>query len=403
MILTMWNFGISNDVRRKTVSNDCMKMKKALIVTALARFTKSFLTNDIITLQKMGYEVHCAANIYHAGAECMPEYFKEMNVAFHQIDFSSSKPLSLETLKSYREMVTLFKSDYFDVIHCHTPIAGAIARYAGRKQRKKGSIVIYTTHGFYFHKHSSKKTWAMFYTVEDLMSRYCDAIITINREDFNNAKKMHCKKVFYIPGVGVDTKRFRDVVIKREDYRERLGVKPNQILILAVGELSRRKNHQVIIKALAKAKIQQAVFMICGNAMTDANTKDELEQLAKEKGIDLRLMGLRDDIPQICKCADIGVMPSTREGLGLSGIEMLASGLPVVASNVHGIVDYITDGVDGYLSAPFDADAFAKAIKKLTDSNTRKSMRIECEKAAEPFDIAHSRKAMQEIYKELLE
>lgn len=402
MILTMWDFLISNDVWRKTVTNDCMKMKKALIVTALARFTKSFLTNDIITLQKMGFEVHCAANIHHAGAECMPEYFKEMNVAFHQIDFSSSKPLSLETLKSYKEMATLFKNDYFDVIHCHTPIAGAIARYAGRKQRKKGSVVIYTTHGFYFHKHSSKKTWAMFHIVEDLMSRYCDAIITINREDFNNAKKMHCKKVFYIPGVGVDTKRFRDAIVDRESYRKTLEIDADQVLVLAVGELSHRKNHQVIVKALVKARIPGTVFMICGNAMTRANTKTELEQQAKEAGVDLRLMGLRDDIPQICKCADIGVMPSTREGLGLSGIEMLAAGLPVVASNVHGIVDYITNGVDGYLCDPFDADAFAEAIKKLSDPNVRESMIVNCEKAAEPFDVEHSKKAMQNIYLEML-
>lgn len=164
--------------------------------------------------------------------------------------------------------------------------------------------------------------------------------------------KMHCKKVFYIPGVGVDTKRFRDAVVDRESYREALGIQQDQILVLAVGELSHRKNHQIIIKALAKAQIPQAVFMICGNAMTDANTKEELELLAKENGVNLRLMGLRDDIPQICKCSDIGVMPSIREGLGLSGIEMLASGLPVIASNVHGIVDYITDGVDGYLCDP---------------------------------------------------
>lgn len=382
--------------------NNCKKTKKALIVTALARFTKSFLTNDIIILQKMGYEVHCASNIHHVGAECMPQYFEKMNVIFHQIDFSSSKPLSLETLKSYKEMEALLKNEYFDVIHCHTPIAGAIARYASRKQRKKGSIVIYTTHGFYFHKHSNKKTWMLYYTIEDLMSRYCDAIITINREDFENAKKLHCKKVFYIPGVGVDTKRFRNAIVNRSSYRKKLGINEEQILILAVGELSHRKNHQIIIKALAKAKIPNTVFMICGNAMTSANTKNELEELAKESGVDLRLMGLRDDIPEICKCADIGVMPSTREGLGLSGIEMLAAGLPVVASNVHGIVDYIKNGIDGYLCDPFDEDAFAEAMKKLCDSNIRKSMAGNCVKAAEPFDIKYSRKAMQDIYTKIL-
>ena len=55
------------------MTNDCKKMKRALIVTALARFTKSFLTNDIITLQKMVYEVHCAANINHADVESAAE------------------------------------------------------------------------------------------------------------------------------------------------------------------------------------------------------------------------------------------------------------------------------------------------------------------------------------------
>lgn len=378
-------------------------MKKALIVTALARFTKSFLTNDIITLQQMGYEVHCAANINHIGAECMPEYFDAMNVIFHQIDFSSNRPISLETIKSYREMNKLFKIEHYELIHCHTPIAGTIARFAARKQRKRGSVVIYTTHGFYFHKHSNKKSWIVFHTIEDVMSKYCDAIVTINREDYENAKKLHCSKVFYIPGVGVDTKRFCDVVIDRKKYRESLGVKSDQILILAVGELSHRKNHQIVIKAISQSQISNVVFMICGSAMTDLNTKIELEQLARRYKVDLRLMGLRSDIPQICKCADIGVMPSTREGLGLSGIEMLASGLPIVASNVHGIVDYVSDGVNGYLCDPFDAGAFAIGIKKLLNPDTRKSMEKSCQKAAETFDVDNSRKCMQKIYKEILE
>lgn len=377
-------------------------MKKALIVTAFARFVKSFLTNDILILQSMGYEVHCAANIHHAGAECMDEYFKEMNVVFHQIDFSSSKPISKETYISYREMKKLFNEIQFDVVHCHTPIAGAIARMAGKKQRKQGCKMLYTTHGFYFHKYSSKKTWLIFHTIEDFMSKYTDAMITINHEDYKNAKDMHCKNVYYIPGVGVDTKKFKDVDIDRKAYRKKIGIRDEELLVLAVGELSHRKNHQIVVKALAEANIPNAVFMICGNAMTSANTKIELEELADKLGVDLRLMGLRDDIPQICNCADIGVMPSTREGLGLSGIEMLAAGLPVVASRVHGIVDYIVDGEDGYLCAPDDEHAFAQAIIKLKNEEKRKSMANKCISIARKFDKVYSYKKMRDIYEELL-
>ena len=377
-------------------------MKKALIVTAFARFIKSFLTNDILILQGMGYEVHCAANIHHAAADCMPDYFDEMKVTFHQIDFSSNRPLSKESLKSYCQMKKLLSEIQYDVIHCHTPIAGAITRIASKKQRRQGCKILYTTHGFYFHKHSTWKTWAIYYTVENLMSYYSDAIITINHEDFKNAQRMHSKQVYYIPGVGVDTNRYINVKIDRNIYRNNIGVGNDDFLILAVGELSKRKNHQIIIKALGEAKIPKAVFMICGNAMTSANTKDELELLAKKIGVDLRLMGLRDDIPEICKCADIGVMPSTREGVGLSGIEMLASGLPVVASDVHGIVDYISDGENGYLCDPNDVHAFSEAIKKLYPEEKRKSMKDACISSAKRFDKKISNEEMKKIYKEIL-
>ena len=185
-------------------------------------------------------------------------------------------------------------------------------------------------------------------------------------------------------------------------YRRKIGIKKEDLLILAIGELSHRKNHQIIIKALSRAKLPNVVFMICGNAMTEDNTKSELEEMAKRLNVDLRLMGLRDDIPQICKSADIGVMPSSREGLGLAGIEMLAAGLPVVASNVHGIVDYINDGENGYLCPYNDSLAFAKAISKLQTKDVRESMRKKCMKSAQSFDREYSYRKMKKIYEELL-
>ena len=375
---------------------------KALIVTALAGFIRSFLKNDIAILQSMGYEVHCAANINHAGGDGLDKFFGESNVVFHQIDFSSSKPFSKETLNSYKELKNLIDNIQFDVVHCHTPIAGALTRMACRLKRKNGCKVIYTTHGYYFHNGSGWKSWLIFYSIEKLMSRYTDAVITINHEDFNNAKKMHCKKVYYIPGVGVDTERFINTKIDREEYRKEIDVGEADFLVLAIGELSNRKNHQIIIKALAQCNIPNAVFMICGNAMTADNTKEKLESLAKEKHVDLRLMGLRKDIAEICKCADVGVLPSTREGLGLAGIEMLASGLPVVASKVQGIVDYMEDGKNGYLCNPYDAHAFAEAIIKLLPVEARNKMSKTCIESSKKFDKKYSNIAMGNIYNKVL-
>ena len=75
-------------------------------------------------------------------------------------------------------------------------------------------------------------------------------------------------------------------------------------------------------------------------------------------------MGFRKDIPELCHAADISAFPSRIEGLGLAGIEAMAAGVPLVSSNVHGILDYVIDGKTGYTCDPDDLDGFAMAIDK---------------------------------------
>ena len=272
--------------------------KRVLIVTALAGFVRSFLMSDIATLQDLGYEVHCAANANHVGADDVLLYLQKHNVHYHQIDFSSNKPLSFKTIKSFYQFWSLVRKNHFEYVHCHTPIAGAICRIILRKQQRKKQVkIIYTTHGFYFHKLSSRKTWLVFYNIENLLSRWTNVIITINKEDFNNAKKMYCKDVRYIPGVGVDLDRFHNVTIDISDYRSSLGLRDEDFVVLAIGEISQRKNQKVVIKALAKAKIPNSVLLICGADMAGGATKQELEYTANKNNVRVQFLGLRKDIP----------------------------------------------------------------------------------------------------------
>lgn len=377
-------------------------MKKVLIVTALGGFIRSFLESDIRTLQEMGYEVHCAANPDHPGAGNILEYFEELNVEFYPAHFSSNSPLSKETLTAYKEIKQIIRDNEYEMIHVHTPIAGVVTKLAARKIRKKGCKVVYTTHGFFFHKGSSKKSWMIYYNVEKLFSRLTDMIITINKEDYNAAKTMKCDSVRYINGVGVNTQRILDAQVNRSEYRKELGIDDDEVMVVSIGELSDRKNHQVIVQALAKIGDPKYVYVICGNDMNAAGTSSKLKEMAKENNVNLKLLGLRNDVPQICKCADIGAFPSNREGLGLAGIELMTAGVPLVASNVQGILDYMEDGKTGYLYNPYDADGFAQGIKKLTDQALRESMRENCVNKAKEFDKAISVKQMREIYKEVL-
>lgn len=376
--------------------------KKALIVAALAGFIGGFLVNDIKTLKDMGYEVHCAGNANNKNKIDNEKSFMELGTIFHQIDFSSNSPLSKESYYAFKQLKKMLKEEQFDLIHCHTPIVGAITRVAAIPFRRRGTTVIYTSHGFYFHKGSKKKTWLVYNTIEKIMSIFCDAIITINNEDYIAAKKMFCKNVYHINGVGCDTAKYRDIQVDRIAYRKLLGVKPDEIMILDIGELSVRKNHKVVIEAIAKLNNPNIVLVICGKAISGRGTYESLKRIGKNEHVNIIFAGHRLDIPEICKCADFGVLASTREGLGMAGIEMMAAGLPLVTSDVHGIKDYMIDGETGFMCNPFDVNAFAEGIKKLCDVHTRMRMKSKCMEMSKRFDKSVSIQQMKEIYKALL-
>lgn len=114
--------------------------KKALIVSALAGFIGTFLRHDIETLQSMGYEVHCAGNASNKNPIENENSFREMGAVFHQIGFSSKSPLSKDSFKALKEIKQLLKKEKFDLVHCHTPIAGAITRVAVMPYRKRGGV-----------------------------------------------------------------------------------------------------------------------------------------------------------------------------------------------------------------------------------------------------------------------
>ncbi len=379
--------------------------KKALIVTNLVGFV-NFIWNDFDLLKDKGYEVHFAANSSTINDIKTLEELKELenrNIKFFPLNFDSKSLFTKKNLAAYKQIKRIIKSQQYDLVHCHTPIVGLLTRIATRRLRKHGTTVIYTTHGFSFTHLSTKKEWWIYYYCEKFVSGFTDVIITINREDFKNAQSMHCKNVKYINGVGVNTAKFLNVIADRKQYRESIGVSNNDIMILSVGELSIRKNHEIIIKALSLLENKDHyAYVICGRGVGSAGTEMHLKGLANELGINLHLLGHRLDIPEIVKCADIGAIPSIREGLGLAGIECLSSGIPLVGSDVQGIRDYISNGVDGYLCNPFSAEKFADAIKKLSDQVVRENMKENCYMIAKKFDVSVSHKQMREIYDSVL-
>lgn len=376
-------------------------MKKALIIASTSGFIKGFLLPDVKLLQSFGYEVHCAGNARAMVTFKAEEFFPKHNIIFHQIDFPPNKPVSRETMIAAKQFRKLVKNHNFELIHCHSPIVGAIVRIKGVSFRRKGGKIIYTTHGLAFSKNSSWKQKLVYGGVEWLCAKLCDKVITINHEDFKIMKKLSPQNTLYINGVGVNTKRFHEVIINRDEYRKNIGIEKEDIMVLTVGEISKRKNQQVIVKALSKLD-QRYVFTICGKTMADNETYNEILELAENLGVRVKFLGFRSDIPAILKCADVFVLPSLREGLCFAGVEALASGIPVVGSNVKGIKDFIDEGKTGYLCEPYNSEQFAEKISDLVCQNLRGKMSNDCINKAEEFSYEVTHRQMISIYKSIL-
>jgi glycosyltransferase involved in cell wall biosynthesis len=130
--------------------------------------------------------------------------------------------------------------------------------------------------------------------------------------------------------------------------------------VLAVGRLVDQKNHELAIRAITK--VPDATLAIVG----DGPLRGQLERLAAELGAPVIFAGVRRDARALMGAADVVVMSSRWEGLPLSALEALASGTPLVATNVRGLRELVTDGENALL-VPEDPDALAAALRRVLD------------------------------------
>lgn len=363
-------------------------MKKALIVASVYGFIHHFERNDIKILQELGYEVTVASNFV-----CYKNELDDLNVNLIHIPFQRS-PFSLKNITAYRELNKFLKKEKIDLIHCHTPIGGVIGRIAGHKNKIKN--IIYTAHGFHFFKGAPLINWLLFYPVEKYLSKYTDILITINQEDYRRAQTFYAKRVEYIPGVGLDTEKIRNTVVDKKKKREELGLTEDNIVLLSVGELSKRKNHIIPIKALAQIKDNKNIFyLIAGVGPLENYLKEECKKLEIENQV--KFLGFRKDIYELCKISDIYVFPSLQEGLPVALMEALCCNLPIICSNIRGNNDLVEDGKNGFL-VKNNVKEYANKINFILENKFYKKIKMDNNEILKKIDIKNIEKNMKKIW-----
>lgn len=331
---------------------------KILYVTTIG-LTMIFFKSFIKDLIDAGNTVEIATNESEIP---VPECYREWGCKVHQISCSRN-PLKKSSITAVKEIKALVEREKYDIVHCHTPVAAMCTRLACRKSRKNGTKVLYTAHGFHFYKGAPLLNWLIYYPVEKVCSYFTDTLITMNKEDFALAKKkMKAKKVEYVPGVGIDLSRFQNVQVDRNAKRKEIGVPEDATLLLSVGELNENKNHEVIIRAIAQLNKPNIHYAIAGKGDREAY----LLQLAKELGVSeqVHLLGYRTDVAELYKTADIYTLPSIREGLNVSLMEAMASGLPCAVGNIRGNIDLIDEN-GGVLFDPSSVENCKEALNSL--------------------------------------
>lgn len=332
--------------------------KKALQLASVASMIDQFTIPNIKILQSLGYQVDVVADFTNPGtitnerALDLRNRLKEIHV--NVFDIAIPRSLNPNAIySSYKAVRQLIKQEQYKIIHCHSPIGGAICRLAAKSERKNKCKVIYTAHGFHFYSGAPIKNWMVYYPIEKILSRYTDVLITINKDDYKLAKnKFNSLHTMYVPGIGVDIQKFTRLEIGRGKIRTELGIHDDQIMLLSVGELNVNKNHINVIRALKN--LNNIVYVIVGKG----DLHDELAQEADKYSIDLRLVGYRTDVVDFYSAADVFVLPSIREGLNVSLMEAMSSGLAATCGRIRGNIDLIKEP----LFSPEKVDEIRKAV-----------------------------------------
>jgi len=200
---------------------------------------------------------------------------------------------------------------------------------------------------------------------EMLLARRGDFIVSVSETgaiDYRSRIPLH-KPIRIIPN-GADISQICKACKDRETHRARLNISPNDQVILQVGRLSPIKQQPLTLEALAPTlKLNPKINLWFAGLSEDVSYEQSIKEMIADFGLteQVLLLGSRDDIPALLSAADLYVMPSLMEAHSVAMIEALASGIPVVASDIQTLQFAASyDGVA--LVPPQDSDALTDAV-----------------------------------------
>lgn len=360
-------------------------------------FINNFNKPCIESAISLGYEVYLGVNKKYPEKLTCPEYA----IQFYDSNTFRNLFNIKDNWKAYKNLAYVLKKGNVEVIHCNTPIGGMVGRLCGRRYHVPK--IIYTAHGFHFFKGAPLFNRTLLKWAEKVMAHWTDVLITMNEEDYREAKKFKLKKdgkVYKIPGVGIDTTIRKDLdICEIKNLRSILQIKENDLLCIAMGDLVKRKNYPVAIEAIAKSKNSNIHYLICG----EGPEKDNLIKLSRKLNVEnqIHFLGYRSDVKKLLMISDFLLFSSIQEGLPRSVLEAMACGLPCIVSNIRGNNDLIKNNINGFLFEPKDSNGLVHIINRIAkDKDLRERLGKANLNEIEKYDITIVKEIIQKIYED---
>ncbi len=306
------------------------------------------------------YEVHLGCNPNGQWVERA----RRSADTFHPLPFLQTPPHPWRDLRALRDMIRLLRRERFDVVHTHTAKAGFLGRLACWICRVP--VVVHTYHAFPFHGYMSRgKNW-LFQSMERLVRPMTSFIFTLSDRDRDEGQRLRIldRQRSATAYTGIDLTKL-DAAAPREITREKLGIALDGPVVLQVGRMEPQKAPQLLVEAFARVvgEHPRALLLFAG----DGDLRPQVEAAIRAHNIErnVRILGFRNDIPDLVAAADLFAFSSRWEAMGRAMVEAMLMGRAVVAPAIYGIPEVVRHGETGWLYEVGDVSQLAQGISHL--------------------------------------
>lgn len=346
-------------------------LPKLLIVSNVPSMLREFLLPFGEHFKNLGWQVDAMVSDAATDADTF-EKTEDVFGTIWRVKWSRNPLTPSNFVLAPRTIQAVQEKGRYDIVHVHTPVAAFLTRYALRHMHQSGKPkVIYTAHGFHFHREGGFIKNQIYKTLEKIAGRWTDYLVVINREDEEAAKRFRivpAEKVRYMPGIGVDLEKYSGTGILPEQVlvvRKELNTVESDKIILMIAEFNPGKRHRDALNALAKLGRTNVKLVFAGVGPLENEAAAQANALGLNEHV--RFLGYRRDVPVLLKVADALLLPTEREGLPRSILEAMCMGTPVISTRIRGVEDLL-EGNAGIMTSVGDIDAITAAMGWIADN-----------------------------------